>query len=143
MKPLLSTDGESYKDQIVLFDGVCNLCNSTVKFIIARDPSAVFRFAPLQSLAGKALLAKYNLSEDNLESFVYIRKGQAQTRSSAALLVLKDIGGFWSVLYGFIIIPRPIRDWAYDIIARSRYSIFGRMESCMVPTPDIKKRFLE
>jgi predicted DCC family thiol-disulfide oxidoreductase YuxK len=130
-------------DQIILFDGVCNLCNTVVKFIIPRDPQGRFKFAALQSAAGQALLSGFGLPLTGFDSFVYIRGGQVYIKSAGALHVLKDMSGLWWVLYAFIIIPRPIRDWVYDRIAQSRYRIFGRSESCMVPTPDIKKRFLE
>ena len=129
-------------ERILLFDGVCNLCNGVVKFIIPRDPEAIFRFAALQSAAGQALLVQYGLPVEGFESFVYIRDGRAYQRSTAALHVLRDMRGAWKLFYVFIIIPRPVRDWMYDLIARSRYSIFGRTDACMVPTPEVKGRFI-
>ena len=128
--------------QLIVFDGVCNLCSGLVKFIIARDPQAAFMFTPLQSEPGQQILQRYDLPNDDFESFIYIRQGILYQRSTAALYVLRDIGGLWQHLYGFIIVPRFIRDGVYDLVARSRYSIWGRKDSCMVPTPDIKKRFL-
>ena len=129
--------------RLVLFDGVCNLCNGAVQFIIARDPYARFSFAALQSEGGQGVLKAYGLATDALESFVYIEEQKAYRRSSAALRVLRDLGGFWKLFYVFIIIPRPVRDFVYDLVAKSRYSIFGKRDSCMVPSPDLRKRFWE
>ncbi len=127
---------------ILLFDGVCNLCNGLVKFIIKRDQRASIRFAPLQSDAGKSLLTKFGLSPDEIDSVVYIYGGQVFLRSSAVLRLLKDLGGGWKLFYVFIIIPPIVRDLFYNIIASTRYRIFGRSESCMVPTKEIEGRFL-
>jgi len=127
---------------ILLFDGVCNLCNGLVKFIIKRDQRSRIRFAPLQSDAGKSLLPKFGLFPDEIKSVVYISGEQVFLRSSAVLRLLKDLGGGWKLFYGFIIIPPIIRDFFYNVIARTRYRIFGKSESCMVPTREIRGRFL-
>jgi predicted DCC family thiol-disulfide oxidoreductase YuxK len=130
-------------NHIILFDGVCNLCNGAVQFVIKRDKEAKFKFASLQSPAGQALLRQYNLPVDHFYSFVYIRKDQILQRSSAALYVLRDLGSIWKFMYGFIVVPKFIRDFVYNSIARYRYKLFGKRDSCMIPTLDLKKRFLE
>ncbi len=133
----------TYNENIILFDGVCNLCNSSVQFVIKRDKKAKFKFASLQSESGQALLKKFNLPTNDFNSFVYIHGERCYLRSSALLRVLKELGGGWKLLYAFIIVPKFIRDFFYNIIAKSRYSLFGKQNSCMIPTPELKSRFLE
>ncbi|MBI5373033.1 MAG: thiol-disulfide oxidoreductase DCC family protein [Sphingobacteriales bacterium] len=128
---------------IVLFDGVCNLCNRSVQFIIKRDTKDRFRFAALQGKTGQALLAKHKLPADSFNSFILAEGDRIYTRSTGALRMLKRLGGPWSLLYVFIIVPRFIRDGIYNWIARNRYRWFGKRESCMVPTPELKNRFLD
>mgnify|MGYP001549052051 CR=1 FL=1 len=128
---------------IILFDGVCNLCNGVVKFIIKRDKDAKFKFAALQSFAAQDLLKRYHLPTDTLDTFIYIRNNVAFKRSSAALYLFNDLGGIYKLLFVGIIVPKIIRDLFYRISARSRYSIWGRRDSCMIPTEDIKSRFLD
>lgn len=131
------------ENHILLFDGVCNLCNGIVLFTIKRDPKAKFKFASLQSKIGQSLLKKFGLPTDDFHSFVYINGDKCFLRSSAGLHVLKELGGFWKLSYGFIIIPKVIRDFIYNIIAKTRYKIFGKRDNCMIPTADLKHRFLE
>ena len=128
---------------IILFDGVCNLCNSSVQFILRRDHSQRFVFASLQSPAGQKLLQKFGLPQDQFNSFVLIENNKVFTRSSGALRVLLHLKKGWQLLYGLNIIPKPIRDKIYDWIARNRYKWFGRQEACWLPTPELKKRFLD
>jgi predicted DCC family thiol-disulfide oxidoreductase YuxK len=128
-------------DRIVLFDGVCNLCNSTVNFIIRIDRSARIRFTPLQSEAGQSLLRSYTPAE-NIDSVIYIADGRHYIKSSAILHILRDIGGVWRVFYSLMIFPVWLRDFLYDLIARYRYRVFGKRDVCMVPSPDIKERFI-
>jgi predicted DCC family thiol-disulfide oxidoreductase YuxK len=128
--------------RLILFDGVCNLCNGAVLFIIARDPLATFSFTSLQSDTGQRLSAQYNLPTADFNSFIYIRDGRVYQKSQAALNVLKDMRGFWQLCYIFILIPSPVRDMLYDLVARYRYSWFGKKDSCMVPTLELQKRFL-
>jgi predicted DCC family thiol-disulfide oxidoreductase YuxK len=128
--------------KIILFDGICNFCNTSVQFIIKRDPQAQFRFASLQSEVGKKLLTKHRIPQD-MNSFIFIDGEKCYTKSSAALTVCKYLKGFWKLFYVFILVPRPLRDRFYDFIARNRYQWFGKKESCMIPTPDIRNRFLE
>ncbi len=127
---------------ILLFDGVCNLCNSIVQFTIKRDPTAKFKFASLQSANGQKLLKQFGLSTNDFDSFVYIKCDKYYLKSSAALHVLKELGGIWKLFYVFIIIPKFIRDFFYNIIAKTRYKIFGKLDSCMVPAPELRQRFL-
>ena len=134
------SDNETH---ILLFDGVCNLCNGIVQFTIKRDPKGKFKFASLQSDAAQLLLKKFGLSTDDFDSFVLVDGNKYFLKSSAGLQVLKELGGVWKLFYVFIIIPRPIRDFIYNIIAKTRYRIFGKRDQCMVPTEDIKQRFLE
>lgn len=127
---------------IILFDGVCNLCNKSVQYVIRHDPEKQFRFASLQSGAGQELLKKYNLPTNNFNSFVLVEDGRAYTRSGAALRVAKQLKGWSRLLYGFIIVPPFIRDGVYKLIANNRYRWFGERQSCMIPTPDLQSRFL-
>ena len=134
---------ESSNEHIILFDGVCNLCNGLVKFIIKHDPKARFKFASLQSDAGQALLEKHKLSAKDFDSIIYLQDTSYYVKSSAVLHILKDMKGIWQLLYLTIITPSPIRDFAYSIIAKYRYKIFGKRTVCMIPTPDVKSRFIE
>ena len=127
---------------IILFDGVCNLCNSSVQFVIKHDPDAVFKFASLQSDAGQKLLHKYNLTANNFNSFVLIEDNTAYTKSTAALKVAKQLAGLTKLLYGFIIVPPFIRNAVYNLIANNRYKWFGKKEECMLPSPLLQSRFL-
>ena len=128
---------------IMIFDGDCAFCSKAVQFIIKRDPNSKFSFASLQSQTGRELLTKYDLPEDDLNTFVYIRDGKAYTKSTAGLLILKELGGGWGVISTFIIVPKALRDFFYDLLATSRYKIFGKQDTCMIPSPQIKNRFLE
>lgn len=127
---------------IILFDGVCNFCSQSVQFIIKRDPSHVFHFASLQSDVGRKLLKEYDL-EENLNSVVYISDRKAYEKSDAALQICRRLNGLWKILYIFYLVPRPVRNIVYDFVAKNRYKWFGKADSCMIPSPDIKSRFLE
>ena len=127
---------------IILFDGVCNLCNGAVQFIIKRDRKKLFRFASLQSEKGQQLLAEYHLPQNNFSSFVLIQEDKAYQSSTGALRVAKQLSGPIQLLYGFIIVPPFIRNWVYKLIANNRYRWFGKKESCMVPTAELRSRFL-
>lgn len=129
---------------ILLFDGACNLCNALTQFVIRHDPApGRFKFAALQSEAGRQLLREHGLPGDDLNTFVMIEGGQAYVRSTAALRVLKRLGVPWSLLYAFMLIPRPLRDPIYRWIACNRYRWFGKREQCMMPSDDVRARFLE
>lgn len=129
--------------KLVLFDGVCNLCNKSVRFIIKKDKKKQFLFAPLQGNTGREILEKFNIPVDDLNSFVLVEGEKLYTKSTAALRVLKQLGHGWNLLYGFILFPKLIRDSIYKIIARNRYKWFGKKDACMIPTPALKARFLD
>ena len=116
---------------ILLFDGYCNLCSRLVNFIIKRDKKAKFLFVSLQSESGQSLLKKFGLPTDDFDSVVYISNNKNFQKSSAILHILKELGGIWKFFFIFIIIPNFIRDFIYKIIAKTRYKIFGRQDSCM------------
>lgn len=127
---------------VILFDGICNLCNKSVQYVIRHDPGSVFKFASLQSETGRNLLNQYALSANDLNSFILIMNGKAYTRSTAALKVAGYLHGPARILYGFIIVPAFIRNAVYNTIARNRYKWFGKKESCMIPSPTLEARFL-
>jgi len=134
---------EVAESSVILFDGICNLCNGIVQFIIKRDPKGKFRFASLQSESGQKLLGKFGLPSDEFDSIVLIEGEQYFLKSTAGLRIIKELGGHWKLLFVFIYLPASFRDFIYDQIASSRYRIFGKRESCMIPTPELKARFLE
>lgn len=127
---------------VVLFDGVCNLCSGSVQFILKRDPQGLFRFASLQSDAGRRLMTEHGLDPDALSSVVLLEDGRAWQESSAALRIARRLPGGWKLLRLFSVIPRPLRDAVYRWIARNRYRWFGKTEACWLPTPELKGRFL-
>lgn len=136
---------DSYKlpEYVVFFDGVCNLCNGLVKFLIPRDKQAKLHFAPLQSEQAQQLLKENNLSTKELSTVVLYKKGIMHTKSAAGIRILAALGGFWKLMYVFLIVPSPLRDLIYNFIANNRYKWFGKSETCMFPTPEIKERFLD
>ncbi len=127
---------------IILFDGVCNFCNSWVNFTIRHDDRNFFQFAPLQSESAIELLKTYGVHNEETDSVVVIENGKAYTYSTAALRIAKGLGGIWSVAYVFTIVPKLVRDAVYKWIAKNRYKWFGEKDQCMIPTPEIKSRFL-
>ena len=133
----------SERHPIVLFDGVCNLCDGFVQFVMKRDKAGIFRFAPLQSEAGRVLLRHFNLDEAAMDTVVLIENGALHTKSTAALRTVRNIGGVWGLAYAFIILPKFIRNSVYDFIAKNRYRWFGKKDACMIPTPEVRARFLE
>ncbi|MBN9350584.1 MAG: thiol-disulfide oxidoreductase DCC family protein [Chitinophagaceae bacterium] len=126
---------------IILFDGVCNLCNGFVNFVIRHDKRNQFMFAPLQSEIGDDLLKKFDVTE-KLSTIVLIEKNKLFNRSTAVLKIMKKLSAGWKWFYALIIIPKFIRDAFYKLIAKNRYHWFGRKEECMVPTSEIKSKFL-
>jgi predicted DCC family thiol-disulfide oxidoreductase YuxK len=127
---------------LVLFDGVCNLCNASVRFLIQRDPGGRFRFASIQSPPGRRLYEEHGQSAERLETIMLVVDGRAYVHSDAALRIARELGGPWSALWPLRFIPRGLRDPIYLWVARHRYRWFGRSEACMVPNPDLKSRFL-
>ncbi len=127
---------------IILFDGVCNFCNSAVNFVIKRDKNNLIQFSPLQTQIAHELLAKHKLPTEDLKSFIFIEDGKSYTQSTAALKVCRYLTGLWPLLYSFIIIPHFIRDGIYKWIAKNRYKWFGQKNECMIPTPELQAKFL-
>jgi predicted DCC family thiol-disulfide oxidoreductase YuxK len=125
---------------VILFDGICNLCNGAVQFIIRHDPEAVFRFASLQSDFAKGELEKLGKSSLEFESIILLDDGVYQ-KSSAALKITRHLSGAWPALSVFKVVPLFLRDWVYDRIAKSRYKVFGKRETCMIPSSDLESRF--
>lgn len=128
--------------RIILFDGVCHFCSQSVQFIIKRDPDRIFRFASLQSEAGVKLLKTSGLDE-NVNSFVFIDDGKCYLKSEAALRVAKHLTGFWKFLSIFLIVPRPIRDFVYQFVAKHRHKFFRKQERCLLPTTELRERLIE
>ncbi len=129
--------------KIVLFDGFCNLCSRSVKFIIRHDRHGVILFAALSSDVGQRLLKEHEIDSEKIDSIVYLRDDIALIKSTAVLYILRDIGGWYKLLFAFIVIPRFLRDLTYNLIAKSRYRVFGRKQYCLIPGESIKARFLE
>jgi predicted DCC family thiol-disulfide oxidoreductase YuxK len=129
-------------DNLVLFDGVCNLCASSVQFIIRHDKEAVFHFASIQSDLGQEIYRRHGLDPADLDTFMVLTGGRALVRSDAAIEVAARCGGAWKLIKVFQMAPRPTRDWVYSFVARHRYRWFGRKEACLVPTPEIRNRFI-
>ena len=127
---------------IILFDGVCNFCNSSVNFIIERDREGYFKFAPLQSEIGETLLSENGIDKVDTDSVVLIEDGKAYTHSTAALRVARRLVGAWKWLYYLIFVPRILRDAAYKLFAKYRYKLFGKKDECMLPSPEIRARFV-
>lgn len=128
---------------LILFDGVCNLCNGFVNFIIPRDRDNKFQFGSLQTERVKAILSQYQHAPNYLSTVILLEDEKIYTQSTAVLRILRRMGGAWALLYGFIILPKPIRDFFYNLVAKHRYKLFGRKDSCMLPTPGLKARFVE
>lgn len=136
----MASEVSSHK--IILFDGVCNLCNSSVTFVIKRDLKNQFKFAALQSDAGKQLVLAHGIDTSSVDSIIFIENGKAYTKSTAALRIAKHLGGAYPLMMGFMIIPTFLRNWVYDWVAKNRYKWYGKKESCMIPTPELRSKFL-
>lgn len=132
----------SLEHPVLLFDGVCNLCNASVQWVLLRDHKGIFRFAPLQEETGKALLRAHGLSAEHFDSVVLVTPERVFTHSDAVLEVLRRLGGWWTLPAALRVLPRSLRDTVYRWIARNRYRLFGRRDACMMPRPEWKARFL-
>jgi len=126
----------------ILFDGVCNLCSGFVVFTIKRDPDAKFKFASLQSNEGENLQKEFGIDPNNIKTMVLVENDNYYIKSDAVLRIFKHLDDMWFILYYLIYIPRPIRNFVYDLVANNRYRWFGKKDVCMLPTPELKKRFL-
>ncbi|MFN8266011.1 MAG: thiol-disulfide oxidoreductase DCC family protein [Chitinophagaceae bacterium] len=133
---------ELIKEKIVLFDGICNLCQSTVQFVIKHDHRKKIRFASLQGEFGQQVLKEHNLPLTNYNSFLFLENGRLHMKSGAALRLSRYLDGVWPLFYILMIIPPFLRNAVYGFIAKNRYRWFGKQESCWLPTPDLKQRFL-
>ncbi|HSF53425.1 MAG TPA: thiol-disulfide oxidoreductase DCC family protein [Algoriphagus sp.] len=127
---------------VILFDGVCNLCNASIDFVIKRDKKDRFLVGALQEEAGKNLLTKFEVKPEYLDSLVLIEEDRIFFRSTAALRIAKKLPGLWPLFYGFIILPPFIRDGIYDWIGKNRYRWFGKKNTCRIPTPEERAKFL-
>ncbi|RZS93757.1 thiol-disulfide oxidoreductase DCC family protein [Aquimarina brevivitae] len=132
------------KHKIILFDGVCNLCNGAVNFIIKRDKNSIFRYASLQSEIGQQLTSERGIDTTQIDSIILIDPNEAYyIKSTAALQIAKQLSGFYPLLSIFLIFPKVLRDWIYDFIAKNRYKWFGKKEQCVIPTPELRSLFLD
>ncbi|API91959.1 hypothetical protein J32TS6_23810 [Virgibacillus pantothenticus] len=127
--------------KIILFDGVCHFCDQSVQFILKHDKQEQFLFASLQGDTGQKLVFEHKIIND-LSSLILIDNDKYYSKSTAVLHICKELTGAWKLLYAFILIPKPIRDFFYDRIANNRYRWFGKKDSCELPSPDVRKRFL-
>ena len=127
---------------IILFDGICNFCNSSVQFIIKRDPTGYFKFASLQSETGQQLLKQYGVKKE-IDSLIVIEKQNVYIKSSAAIQICRKLTGLWRFFSVLRVFPPIVRDYLYDIVAKNRYNWFGKRDSCMLPTAEMKTRFLD
>lgn len=139
----MSGKAKERMERVILFDGVCHLCQGVVKFIIKRDPAGRFRFASLQSQAGSQLLQAAGAHAESLDSVVLIENGTYYIRSAAALRIARGLRSPWPLLYALIVVPRGLRDAVYQFVANHRYRWFGKDETCLVPTRELRERFLE
>jgi predicted DCC family thiol-disulfide oxidoreductase YuxK len=128
---------------LVLFDGVCNLCNGFVQFVVARDPAGRFQFGALQSASARRVLDLYDTPDPLPDTIVLVEDGRVFTRSTAALRIARRLTFPWPLASAFLAVPRPLRDWIYDLVARHRYRWFGKRDHCMVPAPALRSRFID
>lgn len=130
-------------EPIVVFDGVCNFCSGFVHFVIKRDPEARFHFAPVQSRTGRRLMERHGLDPEDITTLLLIQNGRAHRRSDAVLRIAGQLAWPWKLARMLRVVPGPLRDWCYGRFARNRYRWFGKKAACMVPTPEMRSRFLE
>lgn len=134
---------DQIKNPLILFDGYCNLCNGGVNFILKRDKEKVVRFSPLQSDLSKRILFQHGISSDKLDTLYFIEDSNLYQKSEAVFKIIKIIRGWWRLLLIFRILPRRINNFFYDLIAKSRYTLFGKREECRIPTQEEKEFFFD
>ncbi|HEX6373735.1 MAG TPA: thiol-disulfide oxidoreductase DCC family protein [Longimicrobium sp.] len=139
----VARDSRTVEGPIVLYDGVCGLCDRSVQLILRNDRRGRFRFAALQSGAGRALLEKFHLSPQALDSVVLVEGDRVWRKSRAALRIARRMDAPWPLLWPLMIVPRPVADLFYDLLAKNRYRIFGKLDACMIPPPEVRARFLD
>lgn len=139
----MGTDHTIESNDVLLFDGVCNLCNGAVNFIIDHDPNQHFKFAALQSDFGQERLKELGFNTEKFDSLVLLSQGKVYRKSTAALRIARKLNGLYPLLYTFIIVPPFIRHWVYDLIGRNRYRWWGKRDSCRMPTPELRQRFVD
>jgi predicted DCC family thiol-disulfide oxidoreductase YuxK len=130
------------RSDLMIFDGVCHLCTRSVAFILEHESAPTLRFVPLQSPAGARMMRELGLSADDAKTFVLVVDGKPYVRSEAAIRVSRYLRRPWRMLGGIRVLPRAVRDWGYDLVARNRYRWFGRRETCIVPSPEVRARFI-
>ncbi|AMQ57984.1 thiol-disulfide oxidoreductase DCC family protein [Algoriphagus sanaruensis] len=130
------------RKSIILFDGVCSLCNASIDFVLKRDKHNRFLVGALQSEAGRKLKEAHQIPEEYFDSLILIENGQAFFKSTGALKIAKDLSGIWPILYPLIFLPKGLRDPIYDWIGKNRYRWFGKKETCRLPSPEEKEKFL-
>lgn len=128
--------------RIILFDGICNLCCSWVQFVIKHDSKAKFRFASIQSKSGRKLLETFEIAYESPETIIFIKDNHCLVESDAVLSILRELDGIWSAFYGFILIPKSIRNFIYRFVAKRRYRLFGKRSTCLLPNDKHQKRFI-
>lgn len=131
------------ENQVVLFDGVCNLCNASVQTLIKLDKKGVLKFASLQSDFGQKVLGDNNLDQQNFNTFLYYKNQKLYSKSTAAIYVFSELGIALQGVKILLLVPKFIRDGIYNYVSKNRYKWFGRKESCWLPTPELKERFIE
>ncbi|QLG63225.1 thiol-disulfide oxidoreductase DCC family protein [Halorarum salinum] len=139
--PLADLDASEHP--VLLFDGVCNLCNGIVRFVVRFDDAGTFRFAPLQSAVGRALLERHGIDAGEFDSFVLVEGDEAYEKSTAALRVARGLDGPWPLFRPLLFLPERLRDATYDLVAANRYRVFGRTDECQLPPPELRERFAE
>ncbi len=127
---------------VIIFDGVCNLCNGFVDFIVRRDADGIFQFASNQSEAGEEILSQAGITDFEADTIVLVQGGTAHTRSTAVLRIAGQLGLPWKLLRVFVLVPAPVRDFVYRLVAKNRYRMFGKRDTCRIPTPEERSRFL-
>jgi predicted DCC family thiol-disulfide oxidoreductase YuxK len=127
---------------LIIFDGVCNLCNGSVNFVIRHDKRKIFKFTAFQSIYGRDIVERFKIEQETQRTIILITDGKVYRRSMAVLEIFEILGGAWKLMRVLKIFPLCFRDWCYDVISRHRYRLFGRKQSCMVPTDSIRERFL-